>query len=98
MKSLFEIKETINKIQSVSRINPYAPVEIQALEWAFKQIENEGLSKGQILIERRIFKLKYRQEKREVMSYATRPARAKQINALKWVVDEDDLKGVVGPV
>ena len=90
MKQLFEIAQTLNLLRSQRR-NIFAPVEIQALEWAYTTIEDEGLSRGKEIIETRIFKLKYRQEKREVMSFATRPARAKQINALKWVLDEGDL-------
>lgn len=91
MKPLFEISQTLNLLRGSRRSNIFAPVEIQALEWAYETIENEGLSRGEEMIKTRIFKLKYRQEKREVMSFATRPARAKQINALKWVINEMEI-------
>ena len=91
MKSLFEVKQTIGLLKNTGRANVFAPVEIQALEWAFKTINTEGISRGQEMIRTRIFKLNYKQGKREVMSFAIRPARAKQINALKWVINEMEI-------
>ena len=95
MKSLFEIKQMIDKIKSVSRINPFACVEIQALAWAYDKIETDGLSIGEYKIRERVEILEEKQTKRHLgkWSFTTRPARAKQITPLKWVLDEGDLKG-----
>lgn len=89
MKQLFEIKQTIDLLKQGR--NVFAPVEVQALEWAFKKIELEGRREGENLILNRIAQLQIKQVSKEVMGFATKPARAKQINALRWVINEMEI-------
>ena len=91
MKSLFEIKKTLDLIKESSRGNPFARVEIQTFEWAFKTIRMSPLSIAEKEIRRKLTKLQEKQASTEIMAFATKPARAKQIAALKWVLDEGEI-------
>ena len=87
MKSLYEINHKVRLLKISLRTDPYATLKVQALEWATKTIETEGISRGEEIIGTRIFKLNYRQEKRERVPFA-KPARAAQITALEWVIEK----------
>ena len=91
MKQLFEIKQTTDLINQTRRSNLYAKLEIQVLEWAYDKIKTHGRSMGEYKIRARLTKLQEKQASKEIMAFATKPARAKQINALKWVVDEGEI-------
>jgi len=88
MKTLFEIKRSLDLLEVSKRGISFAKLEIQALEWACDKIELEGLAMGEYKIRERITKLEEMQGKKEIMGFATKNARAAQINRLKWVVDE----------
>jgi len=88
MKTLFEIKRGLDLLDVSRRGISFAKLEIQALEWACDKIELEGLAMGEYKIRERITKLEEMQGKKEIMGFATKRARAAQINRLKWVIDE----------
>lgn len=87
MKQLFEIEKAIELINLTRRANLYAKLEVQALQWSRLRINHDRIE-AEGLIKERIEVLQEKQASKEYMAFATRPARAAQINALKWVVDE----------
>ena len=58
-------------------------VVVQALQWARLRI-NHDPDEAEVLIRARIAKL-------TLVARTTKPARAAQINALKWVIDEGEI-------
>ncbi|MBA7491593.1 hypothetical protein ES702_02141 [subsurface metagenome] len=96
------IKEVENKLADYARPRRWTCELLvkQALEWALEKIEGDGLSMGEYKIRERINKLERKQEERDPLGFATRPARAVSINTLKWVIGEYEVevKDVLGPV
>ena len=90
MKQLFEIEKAIELINLTRRANLYAKLKVQALQWSRLRI-NHDPDEAEVLIRARIAKLEEIQDKKEIMGFATKTARAFQINALKWVVDEGEI-------
>ncbi len=89
MKSIDEVTHKLRELEFTRR-SPYRKLIDQALEWALKIMRSDPLHAEDKITER-IWRLEEKQAAPERMAFATRPARAIQINALKWVVDEGDL-------
>ena len=85
MKSIDEIYEKVLEHEAKKGIN-YSKLVVQALQWARLRINGDPLH-AEARIRLRISRLQIMQAAPERMAFATRPARAVQINALKWVVD-----------
>lgn len=90
MKQLFEIEKAIALIDRGRKTNFYAKLEIQVLNWARLRINHDRFE-AENLIVNRIAQLQLKQVSKEVMGFATKPARAKQINALRWVINEMEI-------
>ena len=89
MKSLDEIYEKVLEHEQKRGIN-YNKLVVQALNWARLRINHDPVE-AENLILNRIAQLQLKQVSKEIMGFATKPARAKQINALRWVIDEGGL-------
>ena len=89
MKPIDEVARKL-RVYEFTRGSGYTPLIKQALEWALRIMRSDPLHAEDKIIER-LWKLEEKQAAPEIMAFATRPARAVSINALKWVVDEYDL-------
>jgi len=95
MKFIHEVQDMIDNFSKRKGLT-YDKLIKQALEWARKiMLVNDPPLIAEALIRERIEKLEIKQASKERMAFATKPARAVQINALKWVVDEYDLESWV---
>lgn len=86
MKSIDEVEYKLMEYHKPKRWS-YEPLIKQVLEWALEKMREHPTS-SEFRIRKRISRLQEKQTEREVTGFATKPARAVQINALKWVVDE----------
>lgn len=89
MKSIDEVEDKLREYGKAKRLT-YGILVKQVLSWALKIMKSDPLHAEDKIIER-IWKLEELQAAPEVMAFATKPARAVQIEVLKWVVDEGDL-------
>lgn len=89
MKTIEEIDAKLSEYSNPRALS-YQKLVIQALKWAKARMKHNP-PEAEDLILKRIIVLEEMQGKVEVMGFATKPARATQINALKWVVDKYDI-------
>ena len=89
MKSIDEVEYKVFEYYNPKRWT-YEPLIKQSLEWALEKMREHPES-SEFRIRKRISRLQEKQVSKERMAFYTRPARAVQINALKWVVGEYDL-------
>ncbi|MBA7661644.1 hypothetical protein ES703_69664 [subsurface metagenome] len=94
MKFIHEVQDMIDHFATPKRWS-YEPLIKQVLRWAIKIMRNDSTDIAEAAIRRRIESLGFLQLGKEWTGFATKPARAVQINALKWVVDEYDLESWV---
>lgn len=90
MKSIDEVAHKLLEYEKPKRFT-CEPLIKQALSWALRTMHSDPLHAEDKII-KRIWRLEEKQAEPEIMAFATRPARAVLINALKWVVDEYDLE------
>ena len=93
MKPIDEVARKIREYE-FTRGGPFRLLIKQSLEWALEKMKNKSLGHyAEALIRERIELLEERQGISEHLGFAMKPARAAQINALRWVLDEGDLIG-----
>ena len=91
LRSVNEVKE---KVADYVRPKRWTcdPLVKRALDWALEKMTDESMSHyAEYLIRERIILLEEKQEEKEPLGFATKPARAVSINALKWVIGEFEL-------
>ena len=90
MKTDDQIYEKLLDCANPRALGGFHRLVVQALQWARLRI-NHDPDEAEVLIRARIARLEEIQDKKEIMGFATKPTRAFQINALKWVVDEGEI-------
>ena len=90
MKTDDQIYDKLSEYVNPRILGGFQRLVVQALQWARLRI-NHDPDEAEVLIRAMIARLEERQGEREIMGFATRPARVFQINALKWVVDEGEI-------
>ena len=90
MKPDDQIYDKLGEYANPRALGGFQRLVVQALQWARLRI-NHDPDEAEVLIRARIAKLEEIQDKKEIMGFVTKPARAFQINALKWVVDEGEI-------
>ena len=90
MKTTDQIYDKLGEYANPRALGGFQKLVVQALQWARLRI-NHDPDEAEVLIRARIAKLEAIQDQKEIMGFATKPARAFQINALKWVVDEGEI-------
>ena len=84
MKTDDQIYDKLGEYENPRALGGFQRLVVQALQWARLRI-NHDPDEAEVLIRARIASLEEMQDKKEIMGFATKPARAFQINALKWV-------------
>lgn len=91
LRSISKIEEKAAKYE-VPRPLTMDPLVKQALDWALEKMKDKDMGHyAEFLIRERIMLLEEKQDEKEYLGFATKPARSISINVLKWVVKEFEL-------